>query len=103
METGPVKPFCPVTDMVNVEAAPPACCVTLFGETAIAKSCVADCGDWLELPQPVSKAAPRQRKLARCAAKLIRRNLRADKCCDMRVEYYGEDFVASDNVRHTGG
>jgi len=45
METGPVKLFCPVTDMVNVEAAPPACCVRLLGETVIAKSCV---GGWAD-------------------------------------------------------
>ena len=38
MDTEPVKPFCPVAETVNVEAAPPACCVTLLGEIAIAKS-----------------------------------------------------------------
>jgi hypothetical protein len=55
-----VKPFCPVIDMVNVEAAPPACCVTLVGETAITKS-DAGGGAWEEElpPQPLSKAAPR--------------------------------------------
>ncbi len=38
MDTEPVKPFCPVTDTLNVEAMPPACCATLLGEIAIAKS-----------------------------------------------------------------
>lgn len=61
MDTEPVKPFCPVIDMVNVEAAPPACCVRLVGEIATVKSCAGGCADWLEPPQPLSKAAPRQR------------------------------------------
>jgi len=61
METGPVKPFCPAIDTVKVEGAAPACWVRLVGEMAIVKSCAGGDGGWEELPQPLSRGAPRAR------------------------------------------